>query len=252
MELSSRVLQWFDEYGRKDLPWQQDITPYRVWVSETMLQQTQVNTVIPYFHRFLERFPDVLSLANADQDEVLHYWSGLGYYARARNLQRAAQIIAQTNFPGDLETLQSLPGIGRSTAGAILSIAFQQPAAILDGNVRRVLARYHAAETKDLWNLAESHVPQERCADYTQAMMDLGATVCTRTKPKCPLCPLQSSCVAHAQSNETAYPISKSKKAIPVKTTYMLLLFASIGHSGKLQRPPQIPAGGRFSSNSSP
>lgn len=247
MEFSQQVLQWFDQHGRKDLPWQQNMTPYRVWVSETMLQQTQVNTVIPYFHRFMERFPDVVSLANADQDEVLHYWSGLGYYARARNLQRAAQIIAQTSFPSDLEFLQSLPGIGRSTAGAILSIAFQQPAAILDGNVKRVLARYHAAETKLLWDLAESHLPQERFGDYTQAMMDLGATICTRTKPKCPICPLQSSCAAHAQSNETAYPIPKPKKTIPVKSTYMLLLCNEQGEILMEKRPPAGIWGGLWS-----
>jgi len=243
------VLTWFDKHGRKDLPWQHDITPYRVWVSEIMLQQTQVNTVIPYFHRFLSRFPDTKTLANAPQDEVLHHWTGLGYYARARNLQRAAQMIETQfdgKFPTDLENLQTLPGIGRSTAGAILSIAFKKPAAILDGNVKRVLCRYHAIPESS-WELAESLLPSKRPADYSQAMMDLGATVCTRTKPKCTICPLAVDCAAHAESRETDYPAKKISKKIPVRTTQVLLLCNEQGEILLEKRPPAGIWGGLWS-----
>jgi A/G-specific adenine glycosylase len=185
-----RLLTWFDEHGRKDLPWQQVKDAYRIWVSEVMLQQTQVQTVIPYFERFMQRFPDVVSLANAAQDEVLQHWSGLGYYARARNLHKAAQIVRDDHggiFPDTLEAVTELPGIGRSTAGAILSLAFDQYHAILDGNVKRVLARHAAIEgwpgtasvAKQLWAIAEQNTPNEKTAAYTQAIMDLGATLCT-------------------------------------------------------------------------
>jgi A/G-specific adenine glycosylase len=255
---AKRVLTWFDQHGRKDLPWQKTITPYRVWVSEIMLQQTQVNTVIPYFQKFITRIPNTQSLANAEQDEVLHYWTGLGYYARARNLQRAAQIIETTHkgqFPSDLAALESLPGIGRSTAGAILSIAFQQPAAILDGNVKRVLCRYNAVNewpgkssvAEQLWKLAESTVPTQRPADYTQAMMDLGATICTRTKPKCTQCPLASDCIAHAQARETDFPIPKIRKTIPIRTVQMLLLCNEQGEILLEKRPPAGIWGGLWS-----
>ncbi|MCB1644280.1 MAG: A/G-specific adenine glycosylase, partial [Pseudomonadales bacterium] len=184
---SERLLAWFDVHGRKHLPWQQQITPYRVWVSEIMLQQTQVTTVIPYFERFMTRFPTVDVLAEAPVDEVLHHWTGLGYYARARNLHKAAAIVRQQyngEFPHTAEELEALPGIGRSTAGAILSISMNQRAAILDGNVKRVLARClgisgwpgESATLKALWQAAEELTPTERFADYTQAVMDLGAT----------------------------------------------------------------------------
>jgi A/G-specific adenine glycosylase len=232
---SEAVLNWFDQHGRKHLPWQQNKTPYRVWVSEIMLQQTQVTTVIPYFERFMQRFPDVHSLASAPQDEVLHHWTGLGYYARARNLQNCAQRIVsdyQGEFPRDVAQLMELPGIGRSTAGAIASISMGLVATILDGNVKRVLCRFHAVEgwpglpkvADKLWDIAEQHTPKQRNADYTQAMMDLGATLCTRSKPACGICPLAAKCVAYAQNNMKAYPNSKPKKDIPVRHTRMLII----------------------------
>ncbi|MFI5206123.1 MAG: A/G-specific adenine glycosylase, partial [Candidatus Paceibacterales bacterium] len=190
------LLSWYDKKGRKNLPWREEITPYRVWISEIMLQQTQVKTVIPYFERFLAHFPLITDLANAHEDEVLHLWTGLGYYARARNLHLAAQQIVNQHsaqFPDTLEKLQSLPGIGRSTANAILAIAFQKKATILDGNVKRVLMRLHAIKgvstqthvVQQLWKIAEKHTPGKRTADYTQAIMDLGAVICTRSKPLC-------------------------------------------------------------------
>ena len=235
INISQRVLDWFDHYGRKDLPWQHDINPYRVWLSEIMLQQTQVNTVIPYFQRFTAALPAVEDLAAADEDQVLHLWTGLGYYSRARNLHKTAQRVCADHrgaFPNTVEQLCELPGIGRSTAGAIVSIAFQRPAAILDGNVKRVLARYHAVDgwpgqtavANTLWQFAEAHSPGERVADYSQAMMDLGATLCTRSKPACPLCPLSDDCLAREQGNPGHYPGKKPKKALPVKTTQMLII----------------------------
>lgn len=198
---SKAVLAWFDRAGRKHLPWQHNITPYRVWLSEIMLQQTQVSTVIPYFEKFVAQFPDITTLAAAKQDDVLALWTGLGYYSRARNLHRTAKIICEKHsgiFPDTVDALSELPGIGRSTAAAIVSIAYQKRAAILDGNVKRVLTRFHAipgwhgesATQKKLWHYAEAHTPKKRTGDYTQAMMDLGATVCTRSKPRCTLCPL--------------------------------------------------------------
>ncbi|MFU8798336.1 MAG: A/G-specific adenine glycosylase, partial [Gammaproteobacteria bacterium] len=246
LAFSIRILNWFDKHGRKDLPWQLDITPYRVWISEIMLQQTQVNTVIPYFLRFIGRFPYTKILAEASEDEVLHYWTGLGYYTRARNLQRAAQLIEKTGFPSELQGLQALPGVGRSTAGAILSIAFKKPAAILDGNVKRVLCRYYAIPETP-WALAENLLPTARAADYSQAMMDLGATVCTRTKPKCSLCPLTDDCKAHLLSSETNYPPKKQSKHIPVRTTYMLLLCNQRGEVLLEKRPPAGIWGGLWS-----
>lgn len=229
------ILSWFDEHGRKHLPWQYNKTPYRVWISEIMLQQTQVNTVIPYFERFIQRFPDLASLANAKDDEVLHLWAGLGYYSRARNLHRAAKMVMENfagEFPNTLEDLQALPGIGQSTAGAILAIAFNQPAAILDGNVKRVLARFHGitqainekgVEAK-LWALAQAYTPTKRVADYTQAMMDLGATLCIRGKPQCERCPLVSHCSAHAQDIASFLPKKKTTRELPVRTATMLVL----------------------------
>ena len=198
---SRLVLDWFDKHGRKTLPWQQDISAYRVWVSEIMLQQTQVATVIPYFERFMSRFPTLEALATAPQDDVLHHWTGLGYYARAHNLHKAAQV-AMEEHGGELptesvETLMALPGIGRSTAGAIISQSTGRQAAILDGNVKRSLTRLHAvagwpgkpAVERSLWALAEYFTPTTRLADYTQAVMDFGATLCKRSKPDCLICP---------------------------------------------------------------
>lgn len=235
MEFSQQVLQWFDKHGRKDLPWQQDISPYRVWISEIMLQQTQVKTVIPYYQRFMQSFPDVKSLAEAPLDDVLHHWSGLGYYNRAKNLYKTAQIIQQQlqgRFPNTVEGLSELPGIGRSTAGAIAAIAMQQHAAILDGNVKRVLARCFAIEgwpgraatLEQLWQMAERHTPKVRTADYTQAMMDLGAIVCTRSKPDCDNCPLQTRCLAFKQQRIAELPGKKPKKVLPVKQARWLVL----------------------------
>ncbi len=247
---SQRVLDWFDQHGRKDLPWQQDISPYRVWVSEIMLQQTQVQTVIPYFERFMAAFPNVERLANASQDDVLHHWTGLGYYARARNLQRAAQIVVgemNGDFPTDVDALTSLPGIGRSTAGAIASIAGGKRAPILDGNVKRVLARYHAvsgwpgktAVANTLWELAEQYTPHRRVADYTQAVMDLGATLCTRSQPGCGHCPLAGSCQALANGNPADYPGRKPRKSLPVRSTVFIVLQNEQGEILLEKRPPQ-------------
>lgn len=246
---ASRLLAWHQVSGRHDLPWQQDISPYRVWISEIMLQQTQVATVIPYYERFMQRFPDVLALADAEQDEVLHYWSGLGYYARARNLHKAAQQIRDDYagaFPQEFEQVVALPGIGRSTAGAILSIACQQRHAILDGNVKRVLARHEAVEgwpgqskvADQLWLIAEEHTPQSEVARYTQAIMDLGASLCSRSKPACPLCPVNGDCQANTQGNPEAYPGKKPKKTIPVRQVRMWIIENAAGEFLLEKRPP--------------
>lgn len=249
-EFQRRLFIWFDRYGRKSLPWQHDKTPYRVWVSEIMLQQTQVATVIPYYERFMARFPAVEDLAGAEQDEVLHLWTGLGYYARARNLHRAAQVVVDehgSEFPvHSLEAMSALPGIGRSTAGAIISISTGRRAVILDGNVKRVLARLHAVEgwpgrpavERALWALAEHYTPDERLADYSQAMMDLGATLCTRGRPSCLICPFADVCTAHARGEERRFPESKPKKVLPERHTWMLLLSDEQGHVLLEQRPP--------------
>jgi len=232
---SQSLLNWYDVHGRKDLPWQQQRNAYRVWVSEIMLQQTQVKTVIPYFQKFMRAFANVRVLADADEDRVLHHWSGLGYYARARNLHRAAQQIRDQHkgvFPLDFDALLALPGIGRSTAGAILAQADDQPHAILDGNVKRVLARFYAIHgwpgqakvQAELWKLSEALVPSERVADYTQAIMDLGATVCVRSRPICTECPLQTACAALATDQVALLPTPRPKKTLPVKTVRMLLL----------------------------
>jgi len=223
-----------------------------------MLQQTQVNTVIPYYQRFMSRFPDVHSLAQAELDEVLHYWTGLGYYARARNLHHAAQQIQEEyggHFPQDIESIQNLSGIGRSTAGAILALAFGQCHAILDGNVKRVLSRYHALEgwtgetrnTQRLWVLAEKYTPKQRVADYTQAIMDLGATICKRSAPQCTLCPFEKDCIAHQMRAETAYPVPKPRKKLPVKTTIFIMVQNERGEILLAKRPAQGIWGGLFS-----
>jgi A/G-specific adenine glycosylase len=247
--ISPAVLAWYERHGRKDLPWQRDPDPYRVWVSEIMLQQTQVAVVVPYFERFMTRFPTVTDLAKADQDEVLHLWSGLGYYARARNLHKAARVIATEHrgrFPTDIGQVQSLPGIGRSTAGAILSLALGQRHPILDGNVKRVLARGFAvpgwpgrsAVLKRLWELAESCTPTERVGAYNQAMMDLGATLCTRTRPACGRCPLAQGCRALALGEPTAFPQPRPKKTLPIRESRVLVVQNPAGEILLERRPP--------------
>ncbi|MBU2873766.1 A/G-specific adenine glycosylase [Marinobacter salexigens] len=255
---AENLLKWYDNHGRHDLPWHHNRTAYRIWVSEIMLQQTQVATVIPYYLAFMERFPDVQSLAEAPVDDVLSHWSGLGYYARARNLQNAAQTVMDEfggAFPDTQEALESLKGIGRSTAAAIIAQAFGKRAAILDGNVKRVLARYHAVPgwpgqtsvLKQLWEHAEEHTPSERIRDYTQGIMDLGAMVCTRSRPKCNDCPLQKGCAAYARKETNLYPGSKPKKAKPEKTTWMVILEDQNGRILLERRPPNGIWGGLWS-----
>jgi len=257
-DFSARLLAWFDQHGRHDLPWQRDRSPYRVWLSEIMLQQTQVNTVIPYFERFVAAFPDVTALAAAPIDSVLHHWTGLGYYARARNLHRTARMLTEQysgQFPVALDELTALPGIGRSTAGAIVAIAFGQRAAILDGNVKRVLARHGAIPgwpgqgdvARQLWESAERLTPTERVADYTQAIMDLGATLCTRTRPACAGCPVRADCGAHAKGAPEHYPARKPKAATPIRATLFLILRNPTGEVLLEQRPPTGIWGGLWS-----
>ena len=235
---SSRVIAWQRVHGRHDLPWQQTRDPYRIWLSEVMLQQTQVGTVIPYYTRFLERFPDAASLGAADIDDVLALWSGLGYYSRGRNLHAAAVRVAREfggRFPTDRVTLESLPGVGRSTAAAIAAFSVSAREAILDGNVKRVLARHFAIEgfpgvssvEKRMWVLAESLLPAEDVEAYTQGVMDLGATLCTRSRPRCGACPVAGSCEAHASGREAEFPSARPRKPLPLKTTVMLVLVRS-------------------------
>lgn len=257
--IASPLLDWFDRYGRHDLPWQSPRSAYRVWISEIMLQQTQVATVIPYFERFMTRFPNVKTLADAHTDEVLHLWTGLGYYARARNLHRAAQQVRdkhQSDFPSNYDDLIALPGIGRSTAGAILAQAFQQPYAILDGNVKRVLTRVFAIEgwpgnkmiENTLWAIAEQQTPPQRIVDYTQAIMDLGATVCRRSKPTCRDCPLATLCDARRLNRQDSLPTRKPKKTMPVRATCMLVVINDHDNTILLeQRPPAGIWGGLWS-----
>ena len=230
---SDALLEWFDVHGRHDLPWQVADDPYKVWVSEIMLQQTQVKTVLQYFDRFIARFPTVQDLGTATWDEVAPYWAGLGYYARARNLHKAAGIVAkQGHFPDTLEEWMALPGIGRSTAGALMSLGLRKYGVIMDGNVKRVLSRFFAIEDdlskpiheRAMWQLAEELCPNERNHDYTQAIMDLGATVCTPKKPLCLYCPMQQHCQAHQQGLENELPFKKAKKPVPVKSAQVLIL----------------------------
>ena len=252
------LLQWWDQHGRKTLPWQQDITPYRVWVSEIMLQQTQVATVIAYFQRFMQRFPTVFALAAAQQDEVLHLWTGLGYYARARNLHRCAQQLVneyQGEFPQQVQQVMQLPGIGRSTAAAILSISLQVPEAILDGNVKRVLTRYCALpgwpgsrdSTAYLWQLEQQLTPKVRVGQYNQAMMDLGALLCTRHQPQCERCPLQAGCQAYRQGLQSALPAPKPKAQRPIKPLVCVIMQLHDGRVYLHKRPSVGIWGGLFS-----
>ena len=252
------VLDWFDRHGRKDLPWQRDPSPYRVWVSEVMLQQTQVAVVIPYFERFMAQLPTVADLAAASLDQVLHLWSGLGYYARARNLHRAAGLILTRDggdLPRDLAQLQALPGIGRSTAGAILSLARGQRQIILDGNVKRVLARAFAVPgwpgdgpvLARLWDLAGVCTPADGVAAYNQAMMDLGATLCTRAAPACGRCPLAAGCAALGLGDPTAFPAPKPRREVPVREVSLLVLCNPAGEVLLERRPPAGVWGGLWS-----
>ena len=257
-DLSDRLLTWFDQHGRHDLPWQRNPSAYRVWVSEIMLQQTQVATVIPYFERFMQRFDSVKALADADIDEVLHLWSGLGYYARGRNLHRSANIIVDEHAgdpPRDINDMIALPGIGRSTAGAILSLAYGERHPILDGNVKRVFARYHEVAgwpgkpevLRQLWSYAEHHTPYKRVADYTQAIMDLGATLCTRSKPDCQVCPLQPDCGANTAQTQALYPGQKKRDPLPLKKTRFVIARMRDGSTLLYKRPPTGIWGGLWS-----
>jgi A/G-specific adenine glycosylase len=248
------VVNWYHLQGRKHLPWQQNKTPYSVWVSEIMLQQTQVATVIPYYQRFMASFPTIKALANAGEDNVLHHWTGLGYYARARNLHKAAKLITSEHqgiFPENIDQVIALPGIGRSTAGAILSLSLNQHHPILDGNVKRVLARNYLVEgytgltkfEKTMWPLSEALTPATDTGFYTQAMMDLGATICTRSKPACNLCPVQSSCLAMASDQQANFPQKKPKKKIPEKSTIMVIPRITTNNKDNVLMKKRPPAG---------
>jgi A/G-specific adenine glycosylase len=219
MSFAEKLVAWQRREGRHHLPWQGTRDPYRIWLSEVMLQQTQVAAVIPYYERFLKQYPTVEALSRADQEEVLRLWSGLGYYARGRNLHAAAREIARNGFPRDMTTL---PGIGRSTAAAIAVFAFGERAAILDGNAKRVLARVFGVPEPD-WGLAERELPAKDVATYTQALMDLGATVCTR-RPECGRCPVRRSCVARREDRVAELPAPRAKKILPLRRTQWLVL----------------------------
>lgn len=254
--LAQRLIAWQHVHGRHDLPWQV-ADPYYVWLSEVMLQQTQVGTVIPYFQRFIARFPDVSSLAAAHADEVMAQWGGLGYYSRARNLHRAAQLVVQNfggEFPAWAQDLVALPGVGRSTAAAIAVFCFGARAAILDGNVKRVLTRWAGVEgwpgekavEKRLWQQAESLLPHRGVAAYTQGLMDLGSLVCTRSKPRCLACPLAQDCYARESGRQRELPTPKPRKRIPERHTVLLL----IRHENRIlleRRPPTGIWGGLWS-----
>jgi A/G-specific adenine glycosylase len=265
-QFAPRLLQWFDVNGRTHLPWQENPTAYRVWVSEVMLQQTQVATVIPYFERFMSRFPDVESLSEAPLDEVLHLWTGLGYYARARNLHKSARQVVQQHdgrVPEEFEPLHALPGIGRSTAGAILALSAGQRHPILDGNVKRVLTRVFGIEgdpgtaelLKTLWRQSELCTPTQRVAAYTQAIMDLGATICTRTRPVCDECPMLGRCFAAHEGRQAEFPGRRGKRQRPSRAAVLLIAEISSegansvlierrpasGIWGGLWSPPQFP-----------
>lgn len=251
------LVAWQKRHGRHQLPWQQTRDAYRIWLSEIMLQQTQVATVVPYYHRFLQRFPEVSALAAAPVDEVMALWAGLGYYTRARNLHRCAQAVVERHggrFPSDVAQLAELPGIGQSTAAAIAAFAYGARAAILDGNVKRVFCRVfgidgfpgQASVEKHLWQRAAALLPERDIEAYTQGLMDLGATLCTRSRPRCGDCPMQARCVAHATDRTAELPARKPKKVVPQRSTVMLVVL----HEGELlleQRPPSGIWGGLLS-----
>ncbi|MDT8449894.1 MAG: A/G-specific adenine glycosylase [Wenzhouxiangellaceae bacterium] len=246
---ADRLLAWWDQHGRHDLPWQKPRSAYRVWVSEIMLQQTRVETVVGYFDRFMQRFPDIDALASAELDDVLAMWSGLGYYARARNLHAAAQAVGDEfggEFPDDVETLTRLPGIGRSTAAAIVAQAFDRRAVILDGNVKRVLARHAGvvgwpgapAVEKQLWREAESRTPAARAADYAQAVMDLGATVCMPRSPGCGRCPVAADCTACKTRKQDELPTPRPARALPERGSRFTIARDDEGRVLLVRRPP--------------
>ncbi len=248
IDFQNYILEWALLNGRKDLPWQQLMSPYRVWISEVMLQQTQVVTVIPYFQRFIKLFPNVQSLANAPLDQVLTLWSGLGYYARARNLHESAKMIAVADrFPNTLSELMALPGVGRSTAGAILSIAYKQSAPILDGNVKRILSRCFGVSgwpgevsvQKELWRLSTLYTPEKDVAAYTQGMMDLGAMICRHKQPLCKQCPLNSVCIAYLEDRVNVLPTAKRQVPLPIKEKVFLMLVNDRGKVFLTKRPLQ-------------
>ncbi len=247
--LSKKLIPWQQKKGRHDLPWQQDPTPYRVWVSEIMLQQTQVETVKAYYLRFMQHLPRLQDLAASSEETVLQLWTGLGYYARARHLHRAAQIITDQwggVIPADLEMLMALPGIGRSTAGAILSLGMKKSAVILDGNVKRVLSRVYAIAAwpgdskieQQLWALAHTHTPKTNAPIYNQALMDLGATVCTRRSPQCSVCPLRTICLAYRQQQQAHIPYPKPKRTLPLVEGFMLVLWHEKNNAVLLEKRP--------------
>ena len=247
--VADRLLGWYARHGRKHLPWQRDPTPYRVWVSEIMLQQTQVSVVVGYYERFMARFPDVAVLADASLDDVLGLWTGLGYYSRARNLHRAAVVVRDRHggaMPRALDALVALPGIGRSTAGAILALSHGDRHPILDGNVKRVLCRYHGIDgwpgqgaiERTLWTLAERHTPSERVAAYTQAIMDLGATLCVRSRPLCSMCPIESDCTARREGTQARIPAPRPRRETPRRETAFLVLRDRSGALLLERRPP--------------
>ena len=252
------MLGFYDEFGRKDLPWQKNKTAYSVWISEIMLQQTQVKTVIPYYLKFMQSFSNVQTLAEADIDTVLQHWAGLGYYSRARNLHTCAQKVVSDysgEFPKELEEIVKLPGIGESTGGAILSLAYGLPEAILDGNVKRVLARVFLVDgwygtssvAKRLWELSRQYTPKKRTDDFNQAMMDLGASLCSRNSPSCEICPLSKKCQAFIQNKTVEYPHRKPKKKIPTKQATMLLKLNQKNQLQLVKRPPSGIWGGLWS-----
>lgn len=256
-DFAEKLIAWQQVHGRHDLPWQQTRDPYAVWVSEIMLQQTQVSAVIGYYDRFMQRFPTIASLAQAEQDEVMQYWSGLGYYSRARNLHHAAQTIMREHggiFPKDFDTIQTLKGIGRSTAAAISVFAFNQRQTILDGNVKRVLARLYAVNgwpgspevEKKLWQIAEQLLPEQGLPAYVQGLMDFGATLCTRSKPRCVECPVQNQCQAYQQQQVAQLPSPKPRKALPEKQVTMLMI-VDAGEILLERRPNQGIWGGLWS-----
>ncbi|HWI39401.1 MAG TPA: A/G-specific adenine glycosylase [Burkholderiales bacterium] len=225
MRFAEKLIRWQRRHGRHDLPWQGTTDPYRIWLSEVMLQQTQVSTVIPYYRRFLEKYPTVHALAAASDEEVLELWSGLGYYARGRNLHKAARVIADNGFPRTAEKIAELPGVGRSTAAAIAAFAYGERAAILDGNVKRVLARVFLIAEKDaLWQQAERLLPRRDIERYTQALMDLGATICTRTNPRCEACPLADQCLARKRGRIAEFPPPRERRTVPQREATWLVL----------------------------